>query len=415
MFSPTAYDAYLRRKYIPELDGLRALSVLLVITAHMYAVGPSWGLLAGHRGVAIFFVLSGYLITTLALREEAARDRLSLAAFYVRRCCRILPLYYLTLALYCVLVYALPTSRHLRAPLSDALPYYLLYLQELPFSLWRVLASRDLVFFHSWSLGAEEKFYLVWPLLGFVLWRGATSRRLRGTAALALGFVLVPLALTPFGPAAEVVGRMLFCYGSLLAGCVLALLLDDPTWFSRLRPLGDPRWTLAVLAAFLTAHAATPWVAQPWADALNIAYTAAVAALMACVLLGDGWLQRLLRSGPLVFVGQLSYGIYLVHMLCMYPIPRLIPSVRLGGLANAIGFVLACLLSVGVAWVLHRLLESPCIELGRRWSRRILGGHGGKQHSSPRPFLALPRPASPDVGQTISGEVQPAETTSSGR
>jgi peptidoglycan/LPS O-acetylase OafA/YrhL len=366
------HDDYSRRKYIPELDGLRALSVLLVITAHMYAVGPTWAILAGHRGVVLFFVLSGYLITTLALREEAERGTLSLRAFYVRRTFRILPLYYLTLGVYCLIVFALPGSAHLRAPLADALPCYLLYLQEVPFSLWRVLSSRDLVFFHSWTLGAEEKFYLLWPLLAFVLWRGRRSLRLGGSLALAGAFALVPLVLTPLGPGTEVVGRMLFCYASLLAGCIVAVLLQDPRWFAWLRVLGRPGWTLGVLGAFLAVHATTPWVAQPWLDVLNIAYTAAVAALLVCVLVGDGILQQVLRLRPLVFVGQLSYGIYLIHMLALHAAAKLVPLDKTGALGNGLTFVVTCLLSVGLAWVLRHVVESPCIEFGRRWSGRIL-------------------------------------------
>ncbi len=169
------HGAYLGRKYFSELDGLRALSVLLVINVHLYDSQRNWWWVSGYRGVTIFFVLSGYLITTLALREEGQQGCLSLAAFYVRRCFRIFPLYYVTLALYCLLIYGVSISPHLREPLWDALPYYLLYLQEIPFCLWKILSERDLVFAQSWTLGAEEKFYLLWPLLAFVVWREGQS------------------------------------------------------------------------------------------------------------------------------------------------------------------------------------------------------------------------------------------------
>jgi peptidoglycan/LPS O-acetylase OafA/YrhL len=399
----TEHDEYLRRKYIPELDGLRALSVLLVITAHMYAVGPTWAILAGHRGVVLFFVLSGYLITTLALREEAQRGTVSLLAFYVRRTCRILPLYYLTLGVYCLIVFGLPGSAHLRAPLGDALPCYLLYLQEIPFCLWQVLSTRDLVFFHSWTLGAEEKFYLLWPLLAFVLWRGRPSHRLRGTVALAGGFALVPLLLTPLGPGPEVVGRMLFCYASLLAGCIVAVLLQDPRSFARLRVLGRPAWTVVVLLAFVAAHLSTPWVAQPWLDVLNIAYTTAVAALLVCVLVSDGLLQQLLCLRPVVFVGQLSYGIYLIHILALHAAARLIPLEKTAPLGNGLTFVAACLLSVGLAWVLRRAVESPCIEVGRRWSGRILA----RDASTARPHTVFVEPDGAPSTETRSPATPP--------
>src|SRR4051812_1063795 len=101
------YAAYRARRYFPELDGLRALCVLLVITVHMYDSQTLWAWLAGTRGVTVFFVLSGFLITTLGLREEAERGSVALGAFYVRRCCRLLPLYFVTLAAYGVLIFGL--------------------------------------------------------------------------------------------------------------------------------------------------------------------------------------------------------------------------------------------------------------------------------------------------------------------
>ena len=96
--------------YIPQLDGMRALAVLLVVAAHVgsyFATNVLAAYELGGRGVTIFFVLSGSLITSLALKEEAARGRLSFRAFYIRRTFRIFPLYYLVLLLYCVLVLGL--------------------------------------------------------------------------------------------------------------------------------------------------------------------------------------------------------------------------------------------------------------------------------------------------------------------
>src|SRR5262245_22779203 len=105
---PLSHSAYLHRQYIPELDSLRAFSVLLVVTAHVYdADRPWWRWFAGGQGVTIFFLLSGYLITTLALHEEDRRGAISLAAFYIRRSLRIFPMYYFTLALYAMLLLGL--------------------------------------------------------------------------------------------------------------------------------------------------------------------------------------------------------------------------------------------------------------------------------------------------------------------
>src|SRR5437899_7858756 len=110
---PLTYEAGQERKYLPELDGLRAVSVLIVVSHHMHDRVWSW--LSGELGVTVFFVLSGYLITTLSLREESHRGSLSLTAFYVRRSFRIFPLYYIILAAYCVLILVLRVGHEQKA------------------------------------------------------------------------------------------------------------------------------------------------------------------------------------------------------------------------------------------------------------------------------------------------------------
>src|SRR3982751_4837898 len=94
------FRLYQARKYVPELDGVRALSVIGVIGSHM-AVNSGWHWLSGGLGVYVFFVLSGYLITHLAPGAERAVGDLSYKAFYVRRTLRIFPLYYVAVPVYC--------------------------------------------------------------------------------------------------------------------------------------------------------------------------------------------------------------------------------------------------------------------------------------------------------------------------
>jgi peptidoglycan/LPS O-acetylase OafA/YrhL len=379
-----------KRSYFPELDGMRALCVLLVISVHLYDSGRYWTWLAGARGVTVFFVLSGFLITTLAGREEEARGRLSLAAFYVRRSCRIFPLYYLTLGLYAGLLFLTAAGAHLRALFADALPYYLLYLQEVPFYAWLVLAQRDLPFFHSWSLGVEEKFYLLWPLTAFVLWRGDNGRRLRGTLALLAALALAGTALPLLDARLKVVGRAVLCYYPILAGCLLALLLRDPAWLARLRWLGSGLGTAAALVLFLACHFATPWAVGGGAAALELLYPAATALLLAGVVLGEGPLQRLLRRPLLVGLGRLSYGVYLVHVLCLVAAYRLLPASATGLAGSVLAFALTAALSALVAWLLAVTVERPLIEFGRRWSRRLLEGPAvpSAQTLPPRPAAA---------------------------
>jgi len=304
----------------------------------------------------------------------------------VRRCFRILPMYYLTLALYCLLILGLGVGAHLRGPLEDALPYYVLYFQEVPYYVRLVLAKHELVLRQSWTLGAEEKFYMLWPLLAFVCWRGAGRRRLLRTAALALAFAAVPAVLTPFGLAPWVIGLLLFCYASLLTGCLLALLLHDRSgfyWLRRLRGAMLPA-TLLLLAA----HFATPWVEnKSLIDGLNVLYTLAVALFLACLLVGDGPVQRVLRWRPLVRIGRLSYGIYLLHLLAMRLVYSLLPASTASVLTSIAAFGLTALVSMALAWVMHGTVESFGINLGRRWSRRIL-----ERAAATRMQPALPSP-----------------------
>src|SRR5262249_47446211 len=121
-------EEYRARKYVTPLDGLRALSILLVITAH--TTDAMWNRLHGAVGVTIFFVISGYLITTLLYREEERLGRARIKAFYIRRAFRILPLYYVTLITYIVLIGIL----HLQAGASSvwqSLPWYVSYQNDL--------------------------------------------------------------------------------------------------------------------------------------------------------------------------------------------------------------------------------------------------------------------------------------------
>jgi peptidoglycan/LPS O-acetylase OafA/YrhL len=366
------HEAYLQRVYFPELDGLRALCALLVITAHLYSHKEWWVWLAGDRGVSVFFVLSGYLITTLALREERREGRLSLPAFYVRRCCRLFPLYYLVLGFYCLMLlgFGRGTPDQCGA-LGEALPWNLVYCQEVPFYRLLVLDQRDLPFFQGWSLGIEEKFYLIWPLLAFVLWRGRQRRRVRGTAALAGVLAIVSAWLAGLDPNWRVVGRFLHSFYPILTGCLAAFLLHDRAGFERLRRLTLLGRGVPAVILFLAVHFATPWGGGLLHQGIVVLYPLATTALLVPLLTSEGPAARLLRWQPLQFVGRLSYGVYLLHLLALGVAYRLLPAGLRHPAVSLLAFALASVLSVAGAWVLSLAIEVPCIRLGRRWSRLL--------------------------------------------
>lgn len=351
------HSSYLQRRYFAELDGIRALSVLLVITVHMY--DAFWEPLAGHLGVVIFFVLSGYLITTLALREEDKYGRLSLAAFFVRRSYRIFPLYYGVLLLYAVLILVLGIGGEKREAFLGALPYYLVYLQEIPYVYGVGGSYQDIPFYQSWSLGIEEKFYLFWPLLAFVVWRGKPSVRITGTCLLIAAFVVTYVPGQAKG--------ILFPYYHILVGCLAAFVLHRPDGYQRCMVLARTGLRYPLLLLMTLVHFTVPH--EP---AAVVVYSPLVAAVMVSLVIRPGKIGAILSLTPLVAVGRLAYGIYLTHLICRNVVDRVIPTdteqivLRLGA------YVATCTLSIGVAYLLFHAIEKPLIAVGRAWSDRIL-------------------------------------------
>ena len=383
-----AFGEYQRREYFPALDGARAICVLGVICCHM-ADSRWWAWLSGGLGVNVFFVLSGFLITTLAVREERAKGRVSLGAFYVRRSMRIFPLYYLALAVYAGLIYFTSWSASARDNFTAALPAYLLYFQEVPFAQDVIAAGRHSPFAHSWSLGIEEKYYLVWPVLGFVACRGRAGARL----ALAIGLCIVLTAGQSVGRLGPVVADwslnfLLYPYSQILCGCVLALLLDRPDWFRRLRVLGSIPGTVASAIVFAALQLAyNPFGTQ--APELVVLHTIAATALVGSLVLGGGWLTRALSTRPLLFLGRMSYGMYLFHALGISLAQKLVhPATGRFDLA-LLSFALAVGASVAVAFLSSILVERPCIRLGRAWAKRIASpSHPAASSSTVAPFGA---------------------------
>src|SRR5262245_8117596 len=275
----------------------------------------TWAWAAGGLGVNVFFVLSGYLITMLALREERANGALSLRAFYVRRTLRIFPLYYLALLVYCGLMFATNWGSAIRENFRESLPYYLTYMQEIPYAYDVIGANKPSPFAHSWSLGIEEKYYLVWPVLAFVLWKWQPVLRLRGTLILLLVFAATQ-SIGRLNPAiAEWRPEIVFCpYSNILWGCLLAVILEDERWFNWVKRLGTPLGMVLCVAAF----AATQLAYHPFCGVFQevvILHAAATTAMLASFLTGGGALVWLLGLRPAVFVGRISYGMYLFHGL----------------------------------------------------------------------------------------------------
>jgi peptidoglycan/LPS O-acetylase OafA/YrhL len=322
---------------IPSLDGLRAVSVTMVLVAHLATrAGLHLRLDLGNLGVRVFFVLSGFLITTLLAREHETTGRIGLGAFYLRRTLRIFPPFYALL----LAVTAARLAGVLPLPWSDlahAATYTMNYAPERTWTLG-----------HTWSLAVEEQFYLLWPavliLAGFR----------RGLAVAVLALAAAPLARTAtylLWPAARPGLGETFptACDALAAGCALALVRDRlwaSPWYRR--ALGSPLFLLVpALALAAQAQVVHPlFFCLAGATLVNLAVALIVDRV---VRFPGGASGRFLALRPVALVGAASYSIYLWQQ------PFLDPAVQTGWRATPLNL----LLLAACAATSHLLLERP--------------------------------------------------------
>jgi len=347
--APVQYAEFLKTSRWPQLDGLRTVSIALVLVVHMG--DPWWPPFKGALAVVLFFVISGYLITSLLIREERRNGRVSLKAFYLRRAFRILPLYFLALTVSAVLVLGLGLGQG-----TDG------FLTRLPLlaTLNGDLAGGG-VFVHSWSIGVEEKFYILWPLLGFTL---LALRRHRGPLLLSL---LVLVSAAAYIQPVSYLGT----YTGIVAGCALATAMHTERGFRVVSRLSGPVVGTALIGLAFVAFLTDPLM--PMAEESGLAHVPfAIAAALAfpAVVIGNGAVAHVLAHPWLVQLGWRAYGLYLFHPLCIDVIGRIVPAGQETAGLTLVRFVLAAALSLGVAEVLYRAVEQPAIGVGRRIARR---------------------------------------------
>jgi peptidoglycan/LPS O-acetylase OafA/YrhL len=311
------HAAYRETGFFASLDGLRCLSILAVIWHHTGTRSEALLLSQqGYLGVHLFFAISGFLITTLLLRERERWGGISLGAFYVRRSLRIFPLYYAVLLLYVILVWLLePAGSAARDQFFANLPSYLTYTSN-----WFVAPDVRVIFYFAWSLAAEEQFYLVWPTVEKLL------RGWRPVAVVAAVLIAQELARSavaastlPGGHLAVVI--LLSVPPALLGGVVLAHVLHDRRGFDAVAPLLATRWSapLALAGLLVAVELAVP--AFIWLLMVLLVGTV--------VIRESNGLGPLLRWRPVAHIGLVSYGMYLMHMLCYNAVKRALPALGL--------------------------------------------------------------------------------------
>jgi peptidoglycan/LPS O-acetylase OafA/YrhL len=350
-----SFVAFQSTSYFGGLDGLRAVSILLVILHHT----ARWdsNLLStlqhnGRYGVSFFFVISGFLICTLFLREQKKTGKIDLWKFYGRRAVRLLPLYYALLIVQAILIFGL----HQYTPANQEmfwanLPSYLFY-----YSNWLPTSGQG-PFFCAWSLAVEEQFYLAFGLL--IVFANRKQVIIAALTALFLKIFIYHL----FGPidANSTVWRVVFSYEeAILIGVLTAFILNTQQGYELFAKLLRSPWVLTVVGA-----ATASWLLfQPirpesswWEQLLYV--------LMALVVAGIVIRPRtpVLGGKILAYVGRISYGMYLFHVFVTSSVEK-IP----GGSSPWLNFSLSVGLTVLAAALSYQYFEYPIIN---KWKQRL--------------------------------------------
>lgn len=362
---------------IPSLDGLRAISIALVLLAHMAgtrnfpvseAVGNFWGL--GEFGVRVFFVISGFLITGLLMQELSREGRIRLGRFYLRRTLRIFPPYYSLLVALGVasLVGALTLAPH---DLSHGATYTSNY-----------YLGRSWFMGHTWSLSVEEQFYLLWPAALLL-------------AGLRRGFFIAAgvVCLAPFIRVAEwelfrsagagIGMRFETVADSIATGCLLA---GARTYFHDLplyRRLLDSAWFIAVPVLAILANLTHDHPLVFFGAGMSAANLAIALCIDWAVTHHDGRIGRVLNAAPFVFVGWISYSLYLWQQ----------PFLDRASRSPLAAFPANIIIAVSLALISYYAVERPALRIRKSIERAVFAPKPQIRIPSPAPVLDPPRMA----------------------
>jgi len=361
----SAHARFRETRFFGSLDGLRALSILGVIWIHTWYGTPQYDWLesmpvlrSGPSGVDVFFTISGFLITTLLLRERHKYGTISLKDFYIRRTLRIWPLYYSVLAIYVALVVLTEHNAERRHTFFHYLPTYLTFTYTW---FWGSVGATGAIFNFAWSLSTEEQFYVIWPFVLKFLGHFWPVIVMAMVIALRIGadFGLTENLL----PEGSLAYRIILSVAvPICAGALLAHALHWPRSYATLyRIMGNKMAAPLALVIFLASIASLSpgwqlltWVALPML-------------IGACVIREDNGLAFLLRLKFMAFIGTVSYGMYMYNTLV---IKAARPALGRAGVHHPLlAYPCIVALTVLVAWLSFKYFESPFLAMKNRFSR----------------------------------------------
>jgi peptidoglycan/LPS O-acetylase OafA/YrhL len=349
--------------YQPGLDGLRAVAVIAVMLYHLHALDRSafgW-FKGGYFGVEVFFVVSGYLITSLLIEEQAKTDHTDFRQFWLRRARRLLPALFamlITIGVWAAL-WRPDTLARLRTDLPGAFFYYSNWLQVFDDVGYFAALDTPPLLRHLWSLAVEEQWYLLWPLVFALLMSRTAGRAKRLLAPIAIAGVITAVLMMVLFRENDP-DRANFLYlgtvtraSGLLLGAALATRWCPWRWSGAARRhlvLLDAVGFLAIIGlgvAVVTLDNESPRVYQGGFLVVSLLSLVAIAAV---VHPGARGMRAVFGSAPLVQVGKRSYGLYLWH----WPI-----FVLVGATLSSFRLVAAVGLTIVFSETCYRFVETP--------------------------------------------------------
>jgi peptidoglycan/LPS O-acetylase OafA/YrhL len=369
-------------RYIASFDGMRMLCITAVIAFHVISSDRPWLNNVARRGwcgVDVFFVLSGFLITWIIASELDNTETVNLKRFYVRRALRLQPAYFSGLLGFALLLFVFNRTHF--EDVAHAFPFFLTYTLNFAIALGFIGFPP---YGQAWSLCIEEHFYLGWP---WALRRFGTHRCFRIALAL-ITIVLIwrtclYLSLNwahPWVPSPQSLDRIY--YGtdtridSILFGCVAGLAMRESALQGLFGWIRQWRWltTAAGVISLITFIWATAGEKGGWrAATVGFSLMAATSALLtvALFLQRESLLSRALSWSPLVFVGRISYGIYLFHGPVWHLVARVmhLSSGAVGTLPQELAaFSIVFAATVAIAWLHYQMVEQRFLALRDRFT-----------------------------------------------
>ena len=362
--------------YFPGLNGLRAIAAFFVFLAHNETVKELRGesnygstrffSIAGDAGVSQFFCLSGFLITSLLLAEMDETKTISLKHFYIRRILRIWPLYYFVLTITLLIIPNLFATKGFNLEYKIPSAGFTLYLFFLPY-VANGLFMVNLLAAVLWSVGVEETFYLIWPLL----LRHRKQNLLNLFAILLLSFLSIKFAIdygainaSGFGPLAKIFDHLrLEC---MIIGSAFAYILKTKP---RLLAGILSRYTFAIAIAALLIYIFIGFngIYQYMNPIIAHVSDPVIYSIISCIIIlnviSKKPIYTLLEYKPIYELGKISYGIYLYHLICLMLCIMLSEKLGLSQISGYISGSLAFALTIFVSYISYYGFEIKFLKL----------------------------------------------------